>query len=274
MSEEYVTKVEIRPGVSIAFKDDWFGPQWEDKETVLLIHGIAESSIAWSQWVPLLAARFRVIRIDLPGFGGSAAPPGYDFTPATYSRDIATFLDRVGLAKVHVIGAKYGGSIAMDFAITHPARVSTLCIFGSPAKVSAAHFDQNGRSTEDSVRADREGWIRRTMPRRLGSSASPAQVAWHTELMMSADPQALIGTTTAIGKIDFDDHLHKIAAPSLIVTTEESGLQSIERTREYQQKIPKSELVVLPGDYYHVSVMAPETCARQAIDFIARASRS
>ncbi len=58
--------VDIRPGVSIAYKDEWFGPQWEEKETIILIHGIAESSVSWAQWVPILAKRYRVIRIDLP----------------------------------------------------------------------------------------------------------------------------------------------------------------------------------------------------------------
>ena len=68
--------VDIRPGVRIAYQDDCFVPPWQSTQTVLMIHGIAESSQAWIEWVPILAARLRVVRIDLPGFGASAAPSG------------------------------------------------------------------------------------------------------------------------------------------------------------------------------------------------------
>src|SRR6266436_4776062 len=51
--------VEIRPGVALAYEDDWFGPPWTVPQSVVMIHGNAESSRAWFAWVPRLAARYR-----------------------------------------------------------------------------------------------------------------------------------------------------------------------------------------------------------------------
>ena len=72
--------IEIRAGATIAYEDDYFGPPWQVPRTVVLVHGNAESSRAWFAWVPRLAARYRVIRPDLPGFGQSPAPQGYGWT--------------------------------------------------------------------------------------------------------------------------------------------------------------------------------------------------
>ena len=60
-------KVEIRPGVWMAYEDHWFGAPWTAPETVVMVHGNSESSRAWTCWVPHLARHYRVIRPDLPG---------------------------------------------------------------------------------------------------------------------------------------------------------------------------------------------------------------
>ena len=57
---------------------------------------------------------------------------------------------------------------------------------------------------------------------------------------------------------------------TLVVTTEESGLATVADTRAWQQQIPDSELVVLPGNSYHVAATHAAESAQAALDFIAR----
>src|ERR1700732_3569900 len=108
--------VEIRPGVALAYEDDWFGARGPEPQSVVMIHGNAESSRAWFAWVPRLAGRYRVIRPDLPGFGASPAPGHYGWSGAKLAADIGHFLDALGIAKCHLVGAKYGGSACIAFA--------------------------------------------------------------------------------------------------------------------------------------------------------------
>jgi pimeloyl-ACP methyl ester carboxylesterase len=108
--------VDIRPGLSIAYQDDCFAAPWSTPETVLLVHGNSESSRAWTQWVPCLSGRYRVIRIDMPGFGASTAPDGYIWSAPALAADIARFLDALSITRCHLVGAKYGGSIALQLA--------------------------------------------------------------------------------------------------------------------------------------------------------------
>ena len=62
----------------------------------------------------------------------------------------------------------------------------------------------------------------------------------------------------------------KIACPTLVITTDESGLASVEETRAWQQQIPGSELLVIRGNSYHVATTHAEQCADAVLDFIDR----
>src|SRR5260370_31990315 len=90
--------VETRRGVALAYEDDWFGPPWTEPQSVVMIHGNAESSRAWFAWVPRLAGRYRVIRPDLPGFGASPAPAHYGWSVRELAGDIRHFLAALRLA--------------------------------------------------------------------------------------------------------------------------------------------------------------------------------
>jgi pimeloyl-ACP methyl ester carboxylesterase len=131
-------KVEIRPGVWIAYEDDWFGKPWSVPETVVMVHGNSESSRAWVSWVTHLADEYRVVRLDLPGFGASTEPPGYSWSAGELAADVARFLDALKIQTCHLIGAKYGGSVCMQLASEYPHRVNSLCLFGSPVRGSGS----------------------------------------------------------------------------------------------------------------------------------------
>lgn len=254
--------IAIRPGLTIAYQDDCFAAPWSAPETVLLIHGNSESSHAWTQWVPHLASRYRVVRLDIPGFGGSTAPADYGFSARELAADIARFLDALAITRCHLIGAKYGGSIALQLASDAPERFLSLAIFGSPARGV-------GTGNADKIRAKGvRQWAAETMRARLGSSASEAQIAWWTELMGATDQRAALGSSTALISMNLDDRLPLIAAPTLIVTTQESGLQAVEAVRQYAARIPNARVIVLDGDSYHIAAVEPEVCARHALAFM------
>jgi hypothetical protein len=55
-----------------------------------------------------------------------------------------------------------------------------------------------------------------------------------------------------------------------VLTTLDSGLASVEETKAWQQQVPHSELVVLPGDSFHAAATDPDKCAQATLDFITR----
>src|ERR1700720_2435021 len=114
------------------YRDDWFGEPWRKPETAVLIHGAAESSIVWYAWIPRMAREFRVLRPDLPGFGQSRIPAGFEWSLPSLATYLAHVLDKVGIDSAHIIGAKAGGTIAMQFAADYSARTRTLSVVSGP----------------------------------------------------------------------------------------------------------------------------------------------
>lgn len=105
---------------------------------VLLLHGVPETSSAWDDLAPRLAAAGRrVIAPDLPGLGGSAYTGPYD--PAAVVDQLAALLRAETDGPVDVVGHDWGGSLALGLAGTHPALVRRLAVLNAPYREVPLH---------------------------------------------------------------------------------------------------------------------------------------
>jgi pimeloyl-ACP methyl ester carboxylesterase len=94
---------------------------------VLLLHaGIADRRM-WREQAPALAARHRVITLDLRGYGDSELPPA----SFAHHADVVGLLDALGVERAALVGCSFGGAVAIDTALTHPDRVSALALLGT-----------------------------------------------------------------------------------------------------------------------------------------------
>lgn len=249
--------------------DDFTDP-WTEPETILLLHGNAESSAAWYAWVPHLARRYRVVRPDRRGFGASTPMPrDFPWTLDVIIDDHIRLMDTLGTDRFHLVGAKYGGTIARAFAARRPGRVHTLTLIGAP-QAARPGTERIPALIEEIEQQGARKWAQRNMAIRLGDQFPAKGVEWWTDFMGRTAVSTLIGFNERIGYIDISADLPKIACPTLVITTAESGLASVDETRAWQKMIPNSRLLVLPGNSYHVAVTDTETCAIAALDFIAQ----
>lgn len=97
------------------------------RQAVLLVHGYGASMASYRPIVPALSARFRVIAVDLPGFGESDRREG-DYSPQALSDVLAEILDRKGIARADVVGHSWGSSVALAFALRHRDRLDRLVV--------------------------------------------------------------------------------------------------------------------------------------------------
>ena len=105
---------------------------------------------------------------------------------------------------------------------------------------------------------------------RLGKAFPREGVEWWINYMGRTPASSQIGFVGTINFSDITADIAKIKCPMLVLTTAESGLASVAETRAWQEKVPQSELVVLPGDSFHVAATEPDACAKALLDFIAR----
>lgn len=95
---------------------------------LLLLHGFPTSSHQFRNVIPQLAAHFRVIAPDLPGFGFTEVPAerGYRYTFDNLARSLEAFVDELGLTRYAMYFFDYGAPTGLRLAVAHPERVTGL----------------------------------------------------------------------------------------------------------------------------------------------------
>lgn len=124
----------VADGITIAWTEIGKGPP------LVLLHGLADSHRTWRLVAPILAKRFRVLMVDLPGHGFSDRPDA-SYTLSWYADTIASWMDAVDLPRAHMCGHSYGGGVAQWMLIDHRDRIERLALVaagGLGSEVGAA----------------------------------------------------------------------------------------------------------------------------------------
>jgi pimeloyl-ACP methyl ester carboxylesterase len=113
-----------------------------------------------------------------------------------------------------------------------------------------------------------EHWARRSMGARLGSTFPKDGVEWWIKYMARTAVSTEAGFAATINFSDISEDVKRILCPMLVITTQESGLASVAEMRAWQEKVPHSELVVLPGNSFHAAATDPDACAQALLGFV------
>ena len=105
--------------------------QGSGDKTIILVHGLASNAGFWRYNIPELAKHFRVIAVDLPGYGKSEKGD-YSYTMSFYADQIKKLIDELQLKNVVYVGHSMGGQIGIKLAIKYPTLLNKL-ILASPA---------------------------------------------------------------------------------------------------------------------------------------------
>jgi pimeloyl-ACP methyl ester carboxylesterase len=103
---------------------------------VVLLHGLGESMHCWDRVAPLLADRFRVVLVDLPGFGDSPGG-GRGTTIEDFAHTVAEVLRPADVADAVVAGHSMGGEVAVALAEQEPALVERVVLVNTPPTVES-----------------------------------------------------------------------------------------------------------------------------------------
>jgi 4,5:9,10-diseco-3-hydroxy-5,9,17-trioxoandrosta-1(10),2-diene-4-oate hydrolase len=117
-------KTLLVDGLRLRYADAGDGP------VVVLVHGIATSLESWRFTAEALAREFRVLALDLPGFGLSERPMTLPTLEETADL-MARFLDGLGIPRASFVGNSLGGLVSLETALRHPDRVDRLVLANS-----------------------------------------------------------------------------------------------------------------------------------------------
>ena len=113
-----------------------------DGPPLLCIHGGAPGAFGWGNFgrnLEALSRHFRVMVVDLPGYGKSDKPKIEGPRTGFYASVFLAMLDALGIGKAQVMGMATGGSVALKMAIEHPDRMDRLIVINSPGGLSLFH---------------------------------------------------------------------------------------------------------------------------------------
>jgi pimeloyl-ACP methyl ester carboxylesterase len=101
-------------------------------ETVFCAHGLGGTKASFLPTVNALADDYRVVAIDLPGFGESDKPIGAPYDAPWFARSVFAAMDALGVERAHLAGNSMGGRVAIEAGLTDPDRTAALLLL-SPA---------------------------------------------------------------------------------------------------------------------------------------------
>jgi pimeloyl-ACP methyl ester carboxylesterase len=215
----------------------------------VLLHGLAGSEAWWKRNLPALSRAFRVVALDLPGFGSShpSARLILDEVPS----QVVALLDELGIDRAHFIGHSMGGLVAGGIAAEHPDRVDRLVL-----------VDAGFLSLDPTWRHRITGPLR-TLP-----WTAPSILPTLVRDALRSGPARMARATLDLMRKDWRHKLPAISAPTLVIWGEHDHVCSRRIGEQIAALVPDARLVVIRGAGHNPMWEKPDEFDREVLSFL------
>lgn len=236
---------------------------------LVLLHGFCEDHTVWNSLLPLLK-KHRLVRVDLPGFGGSdlAPAPGMD----QYADAVCAVLNELGLARCVMIGHSMGGYTALAFAEKYPERLAGWGLFHAhPFADGETQRDNRRRGIETLQSGKKDLYVAQLFPALFAPDFAAARPEIVETLVRRGRRQPAEGILAALqGMLERPDRtavLRAAAVPVLFLLGEKDQLVPAEH-RQAMTSLPRvADIQLLPGVGHMAMFEAPEKAAAIVSEF-------
>ncbi len=249
-----------------------------DSTPVVLIHGFGGSTYSWRKVLPGLAESFRVVAVDLSGFGYTERPR----LPESYSREaqgtlVLRVMDALGMERAHLVGHSYGGGITLWLARYHPERIRSMVLVDS----SAPTYANDRRSRLAALRpltswflrsyVLRRSSVRKSLLRSLydDSLVTPELVqAYYERLRIEGVADAYYGLTAPSSTPADPVRLEEIQTPALVVWGRHDQIIPLAGGRRAAERLPGGTFAVLEKSGHIPMEEQPEELLKIVVKFL------
>jgi 3-oxoadipate enol-lactonase len=236
---------------------------------LVLLHSLLADRSSFGAVMPALAAEFRVMLANLPGFGASRPVAGG--LAAVADRVASAISEFAGGQPVRLLGNGYGGFIALQAVIRHPGLVDRLVLLDSGAAFSEAGRAQF-RAIAAGVRANGLEAVADTAMRRLFAAdfhaSNPDLVAERRAIFLRSDPAVMIEACEILATLDMRAALPAVRIPVLAVVGSQDEATPPAMSQEVVDLSPRAELTVLDGLAHVPQLQAPEVFLTSVLPFL------
>ncbi|MDP4001986.1 3-oxoadipate enol-lactonase [Methylobacterium sp. NEAU K] len=224
----------------------------------------------WDALLPALGGRFRTLRYDTRGHGGSATRDR-PTEIADLAGDLAGLLDALGIGRAHLVGLSLGGMTVQALASADPARSLSATLMATAAHLPS---EQSWNERAETVRAQGPGAL---VEATLARWFTPAFRQHHPEALqavrarfLACDPAGYAVCCGAIGRMDLRHALSAITAPTLVIAGRDDPSTPPSMAEVICSGIAQAELVVLPQAAHLLAVERAEAAGGYLRAFLDR----
>lgn len=227
---------------------------------VVVLHGWGGRIESMAPVIDCLRGSFRVIALDLPGFGESAPPKG-TWGTADYAGFVRDALARLGVERAHFVGHSFGAKTSLYLAATYPQLIDKLLLCGSSGLRSAPSMRARmKRAASLSARA-------------IGKLGPPGRAIRDRAYKRLASEDyrnagAMRPTFVKVVNEDLSDLLGSIASSTLLVWGSEDDAVPVAHARKMEAAIPDAGLVLFEGAGHFAYLDEPQRFCRVARHFL------
>lgn len=222
---------------------------------IVLLHGFTSSTYSWKDVFEPLSKTFRVIAVDLKGFGFSSKPDG-DYTRRAQAMLVTHLLDHLQIENAWFCGNSMGGEVALNVALQYPRRVAGLILIDS----AGVEVEGSGSLTPGYLLIPVVGRVLMALALTSGklvregleksfyddTKVSDDRVDYyHRPLKTRGGQLSALRARTQSAQFPVEPELGKISAPTLIIWGAEDELIPLEAGRKISSLIKGSELVII-----------------------------
>jgi 2-hydroxy-6-oxonona-2,4-dienedioate hydrolase len=196
---------------------------------IVLVHGLAVSSLYFVKLGRRLRARHRVVAPDLPGYGKSPTPPQPLDVPRLADA-LTDWLDLLEIERAQFVGNSLGCQVAVDLAVRRPERVERLVLVGPTMDPAAPTIPaQAWRLARDVVRE------------------SPLLNLAQSRDYLRMGPRRIVSTARFALADRIEEKLPRVAAPALVIRGSRDAIVPQEWAERVAALLPRGRLVVVPA---------------------------
>ncbi len=231
---------------------------------LILIHGLGSSASVWRDDIDLLAASYRVIALDLPGYGKSDRPKA-DYSVEYQAGAVKEFIEALGVDKVTLAGNSLGGWIAALVALDSPDKVSRLVLVDSAGlRREAARTDV---PLNPATREEEKALLLALFADKAKVTESLLNEQWDYRKDVRSTVQATMESFKT--KAPFlDSRLRDIKVPTLIIWGKQDLLVPLDIADRFARGIRGSKLIVIDNAGHLPQVEQPKAFTRAVKVFV------
>jgi 3-oxoadipate enol-lactonase len=232
----------------------------------VLAGSLGTTPAVWEPQLDGFARRFRLLRLDHPGHGGSPVPPrgtGID----DIARGVLGVLDELGIGRASFCGLSLGGAVGLRLATLAPERLERLALC-----CTAARFGPPQRWIDRAATVRREGLepiADALMALWFTAAADPALVARHRAMLISTPSEGYARCCDALRDLDLRATLPSVRTPTLVLVGAEDPVVPREET-DRLLGIRDARLAVVEDAAHLANAEQPEAFERAVLEFLTR----